>query len=129
MAKDTRTRMLETTSRLLKLRGYHGTGLNEILAESGAPRGSLYFHFPGGKDQLVMEATRLAVDRITSRRREVLASAATPSAALRAFAEGMAALLSETDYRLGCPIAPIVLDGTEEMPDLAVLSRQTFQEW
>src|SRR5439155_10246358 len=43
MTTDTRTRMLEATARLLQLRGYHGTGLNEILAESGAPRGSLYF--------------------------------------------------------------------------------------
>src|SRR5207249_477166 len=129
MTTDTRSRMLEATARLLQLRGYHGTGLNEILAESGAPRGSLYFHFPGGKDQLVIEATRLAVDRITRRRREVLASTVTPAAAIRAFADGMAALLSETDYRLSCPIAPIVLDGTSEMPELAVLSKETFEEW
>ena len=48
---------------------------------------------------------------------------------MRAFAEGMAALLSETDYRLSCPIAPIVLDGTAEMPELAELSKKTFEEW
>jgi TetR/AcrR family transcriptional repressor of lmrAB and yxaGH operons len=129
MATDTRARMLETTGRLLQLRGYHGTGLNEILAESGAPRGSLYFHFPGGKDQLVVESTRVAVERITRHRREVLDSAATPAAAVRAFAEGLAAMLKETDYKLSCPIAPIVLDGTGEMPELAELSRQTFEEW
>ena len=41
----------------------------------------------------------------------------------------MAALLSETDYRLSCPIAPIVLDGTSEMPELAALSKETFEEW
>src|SRR5262245_347880 len=129
MSTDTRTRMLETTARLLQLRGYHGTGLNEILAESGAPRGSLYFHFPGGKDQLVLEATRLSVERVTRHRREVLAQAASPAEALRAFAEGLAALLSETDYRLSCPIAPIVLDGTSELAELAALSKQTFEEW
>ena len=48
---------------------------------------------------------------------------------MRAFAEGMAALLSQTDYRLSCPIAPIVLDGTAEMPELAELSKRTFEEW
>ena len=55
MAKDTRTRMLETTARLLQHRGFYGTALSDILEQSGAPRGSLYFHFPGGKEQLVLE--------------------------------------------------------------------------
>jgi TetR/AcrR family transcriptional repressor of lmrAB and yxaGH operons len=129
MAADTRTRMLDTTARLLQQRGYHGTSLNDILAASGAPRGSLYFHFPGGKDQLVVEASRVSVDRVTKHRREVLAAAATPAAAVRAFADGMVLLLEETDFQLGCPIAPIVLDGTSEVAELAELCRQTFKEW
>ncbi len=129
MAADTRTRMLDTTARLLQQRGYHGTSLNDILGESGAPRGSLYFHFPGGKDQLVIEASRAAVDKVTKHRRDVLAAAATPAAAVRAFADGIVVLLRETDYQLGCPIAPIVLDGTSDVADLADLCRSTFEEW
>ena len=129
MAADTRTRMLDTTAKLLQQRGYHGTSLNDILGESGAPRGSLYFHFPGGKDQLVIEASRAAVDKVTKHRRDVLAAAATPAAAVRAFADGIVLLLEETDYQLGCPIAPIVLDGTSEVTDLSELCRQTFEEW
>lgn len=129
MATDTRTRMLDTTAKLLQQRGYHGTSLNDILAASAAPRGSLYFHFPGGKDQLVVEASRLAVDKVTKHRREVLAAAASPAAAVRAFADGIVLLLEETDYQLGCPIAPIVLDGTSEVADLSELCRNTFEEW
>jgi TetR/AcrR family transcriptional repressor of lmrAB and yxaGH operons len=129
MATNTRTRMLDTTARLLQQRGYHGTSLNDILAASAAPRGSLYFHFPGGKDQLVFEASRAAVDRVTQHRREVLAAASSPAAAVRAFADSIVLLLEETDYQLGCPIAPIVLDGTSEVTDLSELCRQTFEEW
>lgn len=129
MAADTRTRMLDTTARLLQQRGYHGTSLNDILGESGAPRGSLYFHFPGGKDQLVIEASRAAVDKVTKHRRDVLAAAATPAAAVHAFADGIVVLLRETDYQLGCPIAPIVLDGTSDVADLSDLCRSTFEEW
>lgn len=129
MATDTRSRMLETTARLLQQRGYHGTSLNDILTASAAPRGSLYFHFPGGKDQLVIEASRVAVDRVTQHRREVLAAASSPAAAVRAFADGMVLLLKETDYQLGCPIAPIVLDGTSEVTELSELCRRTFEEW
>ena len=65
MANDTRIRMIEATALLLRQRGYHGTSLNDILNASGAPRGSLYFHFPGGKDQLVIEVTRDSVEKVT----------------------------------------------------------------
>ena len=129
MANDTRTRLLDTTAKLLQQRGYHGTSLNDILAASAAPRGSLYFHFPGGKDQLVVEASRVSVDRVTQHRREVLAAASSPAAAVRAFADGIVLLLEQTDYQLGCPIAPIVLDGTSEVAELSELCRQTFEEW
>lgn len=129
MATGTRARMLEAAARLIQLRGYHGTALNDVLAESGAPRGSLYFHFPGGKDQLVLESTHAAVDRVTQHRRDILATASTPEAALRAFAEATAARLRETDYAVSCPIAPIVLDGTAGSPELSDLCRHTFAEW
>ena len=92
MARDTRTRMLETTARLLQHRGYYGTALSDILEQSGAPRGSLYFHFPGGKDQLVVEATRLAVDETSRYLRETLAAAPDPAEGVRRFFEAAAAL-------------------------------------
>src|ERR1700690_3670040 len=53
---DSRTRFLETTARLLRERGYSATSMGDVVAASGAPKGSLYFHFPGGKDELVAEA-------------------------------------------------------------------------
>jgi TetR/AcrR family transcriptional regulator, lmrAB and yxaGH operons repressor len=129
MSNDTRTRMLETTARLLQLRGYHGTGLNEILAESGAPRGSLYFHFPGGKDQLAIEATRAAVDEATQALRQALAEAKTPAQGVRAYAEAAGRLMRETDYTFGCPVAPVILDAAGGVAELAELCRQAFETW
>jgi len=55
---DTRERMVDVTARLLARQGYHATGLAQVLAEAGAPRGSLYFHFPEGKEQMAAEAVR-----------------------------------------------------------------------
>ena len=129
MAKDTRTRMIETTARLLQHRGYHGTSLSDILEQSGAPRGSLYFHFPGGKDQLAIEATRGAVDLATRELQEALAQAKTPAQGVRAYVDAAGRLLRETDYTFGCPVAPVILDAAGGVEDLAALCKQAFRTW
>lgn len=129
MANDTRTRMLEATARLLRQRGYHGTSLNDILAASGAPRGSLYFHFPGGKDQLVIEVTRGSVDAVTKRLKAALTADTTPALAIRGIYEAVDAMLKENRYALGCPVAPVVLDGPDSVPDLVELCRSAFEQW
>jgi TetR/AcrR family transcriptional repressor of lmrAB and yxaGH operons len=129
MAQDTRTRMIETTARLLQHRGYHGTALSDILAESSAPRGSLYFHFPGGKDQLVIEATRGAIEEATQALRDALAKARTPAQGVRAYAEAAAHIMQESDYTFGCPVAPVILDAAAGLAELAALCRQAFEEW
>ena len=121
--------MLKTTARLLQHRGYHGTSLNDILEASGAPRGSLYFHFPGGKDQLVIEATRLTIDETSEWLQSTLASAADPAQATRLYFEAAATLTVETDYTFGCPVAPLILDAHAELPELAALCRQAFEVW
>ena len=129
MAKDTRARLLDTTARLLQHRGYHGTSLSDILAASGAPRGSLYFHFPGGKDQLAIEATRAAVDEATQALRETLAKAKNPAQGVRAYVEAAGHLMRETDYTFGCPVSPVILDATAGVAELADLCRQAFETW
>jgi TetR/AcrR family transcriptional repressor of lmrAB and yxaGH operons len=129
MAKDTRARMLETTARLLQHRGYHGTALSDILAESSAPRGSLYFHFPGGKDQIVIEATAAAVAKATAVMRETFANAKNPAEGVRAYLELAAKVMPETDYTFGCPVAPVILDANAGLTELAELCRRAFEEW
>ena len=129
MTKDTRTRMIEATALLIRQRGYHGTSLNDILAESGTPRGSLYFHFPGGKDQLVIEVTRASVAEVATKLREQLAAAKSPDVAVRRIAEATAEMLKASDYQRSCPVAPVVLDSTTDIPELTELCRQAFEEW
>jgi TetR/AcrR family transcriptional repressor of lmrAB and yxaGH operons len=129
MANDTRVRMLETTVRLLQHRGYYGTALSDILEASGTPRGSLYFHFPGGKDQLVLEATRQAVEETSRYLRDTLTAARGPAEGVRLFFEAAAALLVETDYSFGCPVAPVILDAPDALPELAAICKAAFEEW
>src|SRR5271155_2092973 len=60
MAGAVRQRMIERAAILLAKKGLQGASFSEILEASGAPRGSLYHHFPGGKDELVLAALSLA---------------------------------------------------------------------
>ena len=128
MAKDTREHMIETTASLVHRRGFYGTSLNEILLESGAPRGSLYYHFPGGKEELVLEAARQGVAMVTQLLKEVLTDSPDPAEGVSAFVEAAAHVLRDSGYVFGCPVAPIVLDSPESSA-LAEVCQEAFEEW
>ncbi len=129
MAGETRARMLEATAKLLRERGYHGTSLNDILAASGAPRGSLYFHFPQGKDQLVTEVTRDGVAQVAKSLADLFSTTRSPAEAIRALFAATARTMEENEFARGCPVAPVVLDGTNDVPELVELTRAAFKQW
>ncbi len=120
--------MIETTAALIHQRGFYGTSLNEILLESGAPRGSLYYHFPGGKEELVLEATRRGVASVTQLLKELLTGSPDVADGLRAFIEAVAHVLRDSGYVFGCPVAPIVLDSPESSA-LAEVCQEALEEW
>ena len=128
MVKDTREHMIETTASLVHRRGFYGTSLNEILTESGAPRGSLYYHFPGGKEELVLEATRQGVASVTQLLKEVLSDSPDIADGVRAFIEAAAHVLRDSRFVFGCPVAPIVLDSPESSV-LAEVCQEALEEW
>jgi TetR/AcrR family transcriptional regulator, lmrAB and yxaGH operons repressor len=63
---DTRTRLLQAALLLFRQRGYHGVGIRDILDAAHAPKGSLYHHFPGGKDQMAVEVLERVASRIVA---------------------------------------------------------------
>ena len=62
--RPAREAMLDSAITLFRERGVAATSLRDVVAHSGAPRGSIYHHFPGGKAQLAEEATQRAGDFI-----------------------------------------------------------------
>lgn len=129
MPNDTRTRMLDAAEDLLQDRGYHGLALAELLERSSAPRGSLYFHFPNGKDELVAAATQDGVERVTESLRTALAEARSPGRAIRTILETSAAALAEHDFHFGSPTAPVVLDGLAAGSGIAQVARRAYETW
>jgi TetR/AcrR family transcriptional repressor of lmrAB and yxaGH operons len=125
---DSRQRLLDAAALLIQERGYHATGLRDVLAASGAPRGSLYFHFPEGKDQLAAEAVQLSAERVCALTQQVLAESEDLRQGVLTVVGLFADQLERSGYRLGCPIAPAAVPGTEGdlLPDVV---RQAFDSW
>jgi TetR/AcrR family transcriptional regulator, lmrAB and yxaGH operons repressor len=62
---STRINMLVSAAEVLRERGAAGVTIDEVLARSGAPRGSVYYHFPDGRNQILTEALQYAGEAIT----------------------------------------------------------------
>ena len=120
--------MISAARRLFRERGYLGTAFSDVLAESGAPRGSVYFHFPGGKEELGIEvAIAHGADTIAQINRA--AARAGSAAELLALFLGRARdHLVTTGYREGCAAAPIVVEMAPGSAQLTEATRRGFQD-
>ena len=101
---EVRSKILLTMARLIEKQGYHATGLNEIIRESGAPKGSLYYYFPGGKEQIGAEAILEAGKIISERLRTILQQEATAATAIYNFLTGLTENVLATQFGLGSPL-------------------------
>lgn len=126
---DTRRRMLESAAQLFHTQGYHATGLNQLVTASGAPKGSLYFHFPGGKEQLAAEATRMSAHRLGEALRAAAAAAPDAAGAVGAVTELLADELARSDYQRGCPLATVTLEAANDSDQIRQACEQGYAEW
>jgi TetR/AcrR family transcriptional regulator, lmrAB and yxaGH operons repressor len=127
--QETRSRLLEATSKLFRSQGFHATGLDEVLRKSGAPKGSLYHYFPGGKDQLAIEALQYVACQLEEMMSALLHSDGDPVNALQGLLALMTQQLAESDFRDGCPIAAVTLDVASDRESIREACQQGFQVW
>lgn len=123
----TRAAMVRSAALVLRERGAAGVTIDEVLARSGAPRGSVYHHFPDGRSQLLQEALQYAGDAIT----ELIDEAAPRggSALVRGFVDFWENALTATDFAAGCPVVAAAVGSAEEAPALIPLAGQIFDRW
>src|SRR5260221_14100659 len=119
---DSRSRMIHAAAELFGQRGYYATTFSDVVRESGAPRGSTYFHFPGGKAELAREAIARAGDELEEMVAQAARHADDPGSLVRALAQIMAGRFERSGYQSGCAIATMVLElaprDEEFSPDL-----------
>lgn len=124
---STRQRMIVSTSVLIRERGARATSIDDVLEHSGAPRGSVYHHFPGGREQLLRDATEFASEYVARRLARVGGDG--PLAAIEALYDWYRECLTESDFRAGCPVVAVAVESPREGPDLRDAARKAFERW
>lgn len=125
-----RERLLDATVELLRLKGPTASGTKEILERADAPRGSFYFHFPNGKDQLVAEAvTRAAAATATAMTQALRDRTVGLPERIEALLTAVADDLAGHDYGPGCAVAATTLDTAATTPALRQVTATAFASW
>jgi TetR/AcrR family transcriptional repressor of lmrAB and yxaGH operons len=127
MPSDTRTRMIEATVHALQWRGVAGMSFTDVLRASGAARGAIYHHFPGGKAQLVAEAAARNGQDV----RIHLAGlpAGSPQAVVQAFLAAVRPAVQASAAGGGCAVAAITVGADADNDGLRQVAADAFASW
>ncbi|MDT5066278.1 MAG: hypothetical protein QOK02_2433 [Mycobacterium sp.] len=122
---STRIRMLLSAAQVMRERGAAGVTIDEVLTRSGAPRGSVYYHFPEGRNQILTEALRFAGDSITA----TIDGAQGGIPLVRKFVEFWELSLAESDFNAGCPVVAAAIGSADDDPALSLVAGEIFDRW
>ena len=117
--------MVDSAARLLAERGMGAVTIDGVLADSGAPRGSVYHHFPGGRDELALAGARRAVGYLDT----VVDSTQDAAELVQALVRLYEGQLVRTDYRAGCPVMAMVTDTHTAVPEARELAVSSIGRW
>jgi TetR/AcrR family transcriptional repressor of lmrAB and yxaGH operons len=123
-----RTALVDTAALLFRRQGYAATGVNQILETADVKAGSLYHHFPDGKQQLAAAVVDSVGTDIESRLRQFMDSGMPVSDIVGGWIDLMASGLS-SDCRDGCPIEPIATESVNASPLVREASARAFRGW
>jgi TetR/AcrR family transcriptional repressor of lmrAB and yxaGH operons len=120
--------LVAATAQLLRRRGYAGTTVSEFLDAAGAANGSLYHHFPGGKEELASAAIEAAAGQVEAALSSAFDAGDDVVLAAQRSVDAMIAAL-EADPRDGCPVAPTALDAAGMSEPLRLAAASAFARW
>jgi len=124
----TKEKLITTASELIQTKGYYGTGITEILQISGVPKGSLYHHFPNGKDSLIIESLKYAKDKELERYKKATVGKRSTNGILQAIINYLADELVESNYEKGCPISTVALEVASTNENIRIVCSDMFNQ-
>ena len=119
--------MIVSAAVLMRERGVEATSFSEVIERSGAPRGSIYHHFPRGKAQLIEAATRYAGE-FTAAGLVAALQSDDPVQAVHKFARTWTKILRQSDFGAGCQVVAATLEGTRS-PGAREAAGAAFAQW
>ena len=119
--------MVRSAASLIRTRGVSATSFSDVLADSGAPRGSIYYHFPNGKEQLAEDAIRWTSERVLAHQRTCRAT--TPEGVLDCFIDMWRQVVLASGGAAGCVVAGVAIDTVAADRARMEVVRATFRSW
>lgn len=127
---DARQKAIRTAEDLFRTQGYAATGLIQIIEESGSPKGSFYFHFPGGKCELAMEVIAAYRARTTAAFRALADRAAgDPDKLVKTLAKAVANEMSASGWTVGCVAQSLAQELAPSDAQVADALATLFEDW
>lgn len=126
VVSSAREQIVEATCDLLEVQGYHATGLNQIVAESGAPKGSLYHYFPDGKEELAAAAIDRTGRDLAGRVEAGLAFDDDPAKAVSFVTARIADAIEESGFRAGGPLTTVAMETATSSERLNLACRTAY---
>ena len=126
--EDSRQKMVRSATLLLREQGYTGTSFGDVVAASGAPRGSIYHHFPGGKTEMIREAVAYAGE-YADKMLERASRDHSPEEVVNGFIAVIKKTMVANDFRAGCPVAAVAVEDHPEAPELEKAASDVFASW
>lgn len=127
--RSPRERMVVSAALLIRERGARATAISDVLEHSGAPRGSAYHYFPGGRTQLLCEAVDFAGEHVAA----VIAGADDGLQLIDTLIDKYRRQLLDTDFRAGCPIVAVSVEAGEQdaerMAPVVERAAAAFDRW
>jgi AcrR family transcriptional regulator len=124
---STRYNMLLSAAEVLRERGAAGVTIDEVLTRSGAPRGSVYYHFPDGRNQLLTEALQFAGDKITSLIDDAVDRGGI--SLVHEFVDFWGRTLAGSEFTAGCPVVAAAIGSADDDPALTTVAGEIFARW
>ncbi len=126
-SEKTRQTLIETTAKLMRAKGYAAMGLQDIVKTSGIPKGSLYHHFAGGKEELAAESIHHSGKKMITSLTLLAQNTGGPVEGVRAFCDYYIGQLEQSGYRNGCPLATVALETAADAPMVQKACASAFQ--